>query len=52
MQMKRYVKLQAESLEIEEDMAKVIARAKIYEEENIWRRHEKDSNNDRHKVKW
>ena len=35
MQMKRYAKLQPESLEIEEEMAKVIARAKIYEEENI-----------------
>ena len=35
MQMKRYAKLQAESLEIEEEMANVIARAKIYEEENI-----------------
>ena len=35
MQKKRYAKLQAESLLIEEEMAKAQARVKIYEEENI-----------------
>ena len=35
MQKKRYAELQAESLQIEEEMAKAQARAKIYEEENI-----------------
>ena len=35
MQKKRYAELQAESLRIEEEMAKAQARVKIYEEENI-----------------
>ena len=34
MQKKRYAELQAESLQIEEEMAKAQARVKIYEGEN------------------